>query len=156
MDTEIGVCRKLNWKKNVSLPGNSCQTLSMRRSGHRSGARSLSCVPCLPVHLWHDLYDVTDLFVFLFLQLVSNAIQFLASVAERPAYRSLFEDPTTLANICEKVIVPNIQLRGRLLHYLAVVKGQQAKTGLSMREGERERRRWQVLFVMYYRKMNLS
>ncbi|KAK7100974.1 hypothetical protein V1264_023831 [Littorina saxatilis] len=43
--------------------------------------------------------------------LVSNAIQFLASVAERPAYRSLFEDPATLANICEKVIVPNIQLR---------------------------------------------
>lgn len=43
--------------------------------------------------------------------LVSNAIQFLASVAERPAYRSLFEDPSTLANICEKVIVPNIQLR---------------------------------------------
>ncbi|XP_076462956.1 exportin-2-like [Babylonia areolata] len=43
--------------------------------------------------------------------LVSNAIQFLASVAERPAYRSLFEDPSTLASICEKVIVPNIQLR---------------------------------------------
>ena len=53
-----------------------------------------------------------------FFQLVSNAIQFLASVAERPAYRSLFEDPTTLANICEKVIVPNIQLRGRLLIWL--------------------------------------
>ncbi|PVD23451.1 hypothetical protein C0Q70_16723 [Pomacea canaliculata] len=45
------------------------------------------------------------------LLLVSNAIQFLASVAERPGYRSLFEDPATLANICEKVIVPNIQLR---------------------------------------------
>ena len=104
----------------------------------QAGARSLSCVPFLPVHLWHDLYDVRDLFVFLFLQLVSNAIQFLASVAERPAYRSLFEDPTTLANICEKVIVPNIQLRGRLLHYLAVGKGQQAKTRLSVRERERE------------------
>ncbi|ESP05357.1 hypothetical protein LOTGIDRAFT_205558 [Lottia gigantea] len=43
--------------------------------------------------------------------LVSNAIQFLASVAERPAYKHLFEDPGTLASICEKVIVPNIQLR---------------------------------------------
>ncbi|XP_041358734.1 exportin-2-like [Gigantopelta aegis] len=43
--------------------------------------------------------------------LVSNAIQFLASVAERPSYKSLFEDPSTLASICEKVIVPNIQLR---------------------------------------------
>ncbi|KAK6166863.1 hypothetical protein SNE40_023474 [Patella caerulea] len=43
--------------------------------------------------------------------LVSNAIQFLASVAERPSYKHLFEDPGTLASICEKVIVPNIQLR---------------------------------------------
>ncbi|KAL4236748.1 Exportin-2 [Mactra antiquata] len=43
--------------------------------------------------------------------LVSNAIQFLASVAERPSYKSLFEDPATLQNICEKVVVPNIQFR---------------------------------------------
>jgi len=43
--------------------------------------------------------------------LVSNAIQFLASVAERPGYKSLFDNTETLANICEKVVVPNIQLR---------------------------------------------
>ncbi|XP_035826529.1 exportin-2 isoform X2 [Aplysia californica] len=43
--------------------------------------------------------------------LVSNAIQFLASVAERPAYKVLFDNTETLANICEKVVVPNIQLR---------------------------------------------
>lgn len=43
--------------------------------------------------------------------LVSNAIQFLASVAERPCYKSLFEGPAILASICEKVIVPNIQFR---------------------------------------------
>merc|ERR1719239_57589 len=43
--------------------------------------------------------------------LVSNAIQFLASVAERPSYKSLFDSTETLANICEKVVVPNIQLR---------------------------------------------
>ncbi|XP_064605063.1 exportin-2-like [Liolophura sinensis] len=43
--------------------------------------------------------------------LVSNAIQFLASVADRPSYKSLFEDPNTLASICEKVIVPNMQFR---------------------------------------------
>lgn len=43
--------------------------------------------------------------------LVSNAIQFLASVAERPSYKHLFEDPATLASICEKVIVPNMQFR---------------------------------------------
>ncbi|GFO03315.1 exportin-2-like [Plakobranchus ocellatus] len=43
--------------------------------------------------------------------LVSNAIQFLASVAERPNYKSLFDGTETLANICEKVVVPNMQLR---------------------------------------------
>uniref|UniRef100_A0A0B7B1D2 Exportin-2 n=2 Tax=Arion vulgaris TaxID=1028688 RepID=A0A0B7B1D2_9EUPU len=43
--------------------------------------------------------------------LVSNAIQFLASVAERPAYKVLFDNTETLANICEKVVVPNMQLR---------------------------------------------
>jgi exportin-2 (importin alpha re-exporter) len=43
--------------------------------------------------------------------LVSNAIVFLASVAERVGYRQLFEDPATLASICEKIIVPNMQFR---------------------------------------------
>ena len=43
--------------------------------------------------------------------LTSNAIQFLASVADRKQYKSLFEDQGTLASICEKIIVPNIQLR---------------------------------------------
>ncbi|GAB1609148.1 exportin-2 [Argonauta hians] len=43
--------------------------------------------------------------------LVSNAIQFLASVAERPSYKKLFEESNTLASICEKVIVPNMQFR---------------------------------------------
>jgi len=45
---------------------------------------------------------------------VSNAIQFLASVAERPAYKHLFEASDTLASICEKVIVPNMQFRGKI------------------------------------------
>lgn len=43
--------------------------------------------------------------------LVSNAIQFLASVAERPHYKSLFEDDSVLSSICEKVILPNMQFR---------------------------------------------
>lgn len=43
--------------------------------------------------------------------LVSNAIQFLASVAERPVYKHLFENSETLASICEKVIVPNMEFR---------------------------------------------
>jgi len=46
------------------------------------------------------------------LQLVSSAIQFLASVAERPAYKQLFADTNTLTGICEKVIVPNMEFRG--------------------------------------------
>ena len=43
--------------------------------------------------------------------LTSNAIQFLASVADRLQYKSLFEDAATLASICEKIILPNIEMR---------------------------------------------
>ncbi|XP_006818964.1 exportin-2-like, partial [Saccoglossus kowalevskii] len=43
--------------------------------------------------------------------LVSNAIQFLASVAERAHYKNLFESQDTLTSICEKVIVPNMYFR---------------------------------------------
>jgi exportin-2 (importin alpha re-exporter) len=35
--------------------------------------------------------------------LVSNAIQFLASVADRPHYKSLFENENILSSICQKV-----------------------------------------------------
>ena len=48
-------------------------------------------------------------------QLVSNAIQFLASVCERPHYKNLFEDQNTLTSICEKVIVPNMEFRSESL-----------------------------------------
>ncbi len=51
-------------------------------------------------------------------QLVSNAIQFLASVAERPGYKHLFEDPNTLSSICEKVIVPNMEFRSEYTLFL--------------------------------------
>lgn len=43
--------------------------------------------------------------------LVSNAIAFLASVAERPGYKDLFAEEGTLRSICEKVIVPNMHFR---------------------------------------------
>jgi len=43
--------------------------------------------------------------------LVSNAIHFLSSVAERPQYASLFAEQSTLTSICEKVLVPNMKLR---------------------------------------------
>ena len=43
--------------------------------------------------------------------LTSNAIQFLASVADRAQYKSLFEQESTLASLCEKIIVPNIEMR---------------------------------------------
>jgi exportin-2 (importin alpha re-exporter) len=42
---------------------------------------------------------------------MSNAIQFLASVASRQQYKQLFAAPGALAQICERVIVPNMQLR---------------------------------------------
>lgn len=47
----------------------------------------------------------------LVLQLVSNALQFLSSVAERAHYRKLFEDENVLNSICEKVIIPNMEFR---------------------------------------------
>ena len=43
--------------------------------------------------------------------LVSNAIEFLASVANRPHYKNLFEDDNVLSSICEKIIVPNMEMR---------------------------------------------
>ncbi|CAH0551581.1 unnamed protein product [Brassicogethes aeneus] len=43
--------------------------------------------------------------------LVSNALQFLSTVAERNHYRNLFEDNTVLSSICEKVIIPNMEFR---------------------------------------------
>lgn len=43
--------------------------------------------------------------------LVSNAIQFLASVADRPHNKHLFEEEAVLSSICEKVIVPNMEFR---------------------------------------------
>ncbi|GAB6029149.1 Exportin-2 [Chamberlinius hualienensis] len=43
--------------------------------------------------------------------LVSNAIQFLASVAENSHYKHLFESNNVLGSICEKVILPNMEFR---------------------------------------------
>lgn len=58
------------------------------------------------------IYDGSSNYVFLLpVQLVSNAIQFLASVCERPHYKHLFEDQNVLTSICEKVIIPNMEFR---------------------------------------------
>ncbi|XP_059485387.1 exportin-2 [Neocloeon triangulifer] len=43
--------------------------------------------------------------------LVSNALQFLASVADRHNYSKLFEDANALSSICEKVVIPNMEFR---------------------------------------------
>ncbi|XP_045540379.1 exportin-2 [Papilio machaon] len=43
--------------------------------------------------------------------LVSNALTFLAKVAEKKRYQNLFEDPGTLSSICEKVVIPNMEFR---------------------------------------------
>lgn len=43
--------------------------------------------------------------------LVSNALQFLSSVADKNHYRNLFEDNNVLSSICEKVIIPNMEFR---------------------------------------------
>lgn len=46
------------------------------------------------------------------LQVVSNAIGFLASASERNHYKYLFEKQETLKSICENVVVPNTEFRG--------------------------------------------
>ena len=43
--------------------------------------------------------------------LVSHAIQFLSSVAERPSHNGMFKEQAALQSICEKVIIPNMQFR---------------------------------------------
>ncbi|XP_014204436.1 exportin-2 [Copidosoma floridanum] len=43
--------------------------------------------------------------------LVSNALQFLSTVADRAAHQHLFQDPAVLSSICEKVIIPNMEFR---------------------------------------------
>ncbi|KAL1960042.1 hypothetical protein VTO42DRAFT_214 [Malbranchea cinnamomea] len=43
--------------------------------------------------------------------LVSRALQFLTSIARVPDFASAFQDETTLAQITEKVILPNVSLR---------------------------------------------
>ncbi|GLV36439.1 Chromosome segregation 1 [Carabus blaptoides fortunei] len=43
--------------------------------------------------------------------LVSNALQFLSSVADRAHYSNLFQDNNVLSSICEKVIIPNMEFR---------------------------------------------
>ncbi|XP_057340091.1 exportin-2 [Microplitis mediator] len=42
---------------------------------------------------------------------ISNSLQFLVTVADRAHYRTLFEDPETLRNICTNLITPNIEFR---------------------------------------------
>jgi exportin-2 (importin alpha re-exporter) len=51
--------------------------------------------------------------MFICFQLISTALQFLATVADRNHYRYLFEDVNVLTSICEKVIIPNMTFRGK-------------------------------------------
>ena len=51
------------------------------------------------------------------LQVISNAIGFLASAAERNQYKYLFEKQETLESICANVVLPNVEFRGKFLLY---------------------------------------
>lgn len=66
---------------------------------------------------------VTNGLIYNLFQLVSNALQFLSSVADRAHYRNLFEDNNVLNSICEKVIIPNMEFRRKhlLLHLIHTV-----------------------------------
>jgi exportin-2 (importin alpha re-exporter) len=52
-------------------------------------------------------------------KLVSIAITFLSSVAKLPRHKALFANEGTLQGITEKVILPNMRLRGRQANRLA-------------------------------------
>jgi len=43
--------------------------------------------------------------------LISNAIKFLSTVANRPQFKQLFESPGVLSSLCTNVIIPNIEFR---------------------------------------------
>ncbi|BES95153.1 CAS/CSE protein, C-terminus [Nesidiocoris tenuis] len=43
--------------------------------------------------------------------MVSGALQYLSTVAQRDHYKYLFENPEVLSGICENVIIPNIHFR---------------------------------------------
>ena len=45
-------------------------------------------------------------------QLVSSSIHLLTTVAKNVNQRELFGNPETMKAICERIIVPNLQLRG--------------------------------------------
>lgn len=55
--------------------------------------------------------------LILTLQMVSHAIQFLCAVAERDHSKGLFENEQVLSGICEKVILPNMHLRGEKFYH---------------------------------------
>ena len=45
-------------------------------------------------------------------KLVSKAIGFLTVVVKPARHRAMFENPTVLRSFCEKIILPNMTLRG--------------------------------------------
>lgn len=41
-------------------------------------------------------------------------------VAEKEKYKHIFENPSTMSSICEKVIIPNMEFRGKHHFYRKV------------------------------------
>uniref|UniRef100_UPI0035900396 exportin-2 n=1 Tax=Myxine glutinosa TaxID=7769 RepID=UPI0035900396 len=66
-------------------------------------------LPRFVTAVWHLLVSAGSALKYDLL--VSNAMQFLASVSERQHYKQLFEERSTLTSICEKVILPNMECR---------------------------------------------
>lgn len=53
----------------------------------------------------------TDSVAFRFHQLVAKATGFLAVVVKMPSQRALFQDPNTLRQFCENIVLPSMTLR---------------------------------------------
>ncbi|KAI8043538.1 hypothetical protein M5D96_004870 [Drosophila gunungcola] len=93
-----------------------CWSICARRS-----ARTFACTPRNTTEEFKPFMEqfvtaVWELLVKTSLQtkydaLVSHALQFLSVVAERQHYQSIFENPEILAQICDKVVIPNLDIR---------------------------------------------
>lgn len=102
------VCSKIRWRI-CTIPTTICNRYLEPTREYRQSAE-----------IWlsnTSIYHFTDL-IFIYSQLVSNALQFLSSVANRRHNNSLFENGNVLNSICEHVIIPNMEFRGKLVKTL--------------------------------------
>ena len=63
-------------------------------------------------------FNSVDLMLTVFLQLVSHALRFLSTAIRSGTYKQIFEAKETIAGLVERVVVPNVGLRGLQIAFL--------------------------------------